>query len=95
MLKSRRFMFPKENNCLSNCFNRVCTSFFNSISNTTQISLLQKNASILTVVGKTFDELVLNNPANIVLEVCLASRFKTFFARVIFFFFCTFSLFCL
>ncbi|KAG6398090.1 hypothetical protein SASPL_139541 [Salvia splendens] len=28
-----------------------------------------KNANILTVVGKTFDELVLNNPANIVLEV--------------------------
>ncbi|XP_047962085.1 protein disulfide isomerase-like 1-6 [Salvia hispanica] len=29
-----------------------------------------KNASVLTVVGKTFDELVINNPANIVLEVC-------------------------
>ncbi|KAG6425920.1 hypothetical protein SASPL_110129 [Salvia splendens] len=28
-----------------------------------------KNASVLTVVGKTFDELVINNPANIVLEV--------------------------
>ncbi|KAL8458270.1 hypothetical protein ACS0TY_035952 [Phlomoides rotata] len=28
-----------------------------------------KNASILTVVGKTFDDLVLNSPANIVLEV--------------------------
>ncbi|KAH6782161.1 PDI-like 1-6 [Perilla frutescens var. hirtella] len=27
------------------------------------------NASVLTVVGKTFDELVLNSPANIILEV--------------------------
>lgn len=27
--------------------------------------------SILTVVGKTFDELILNSPENILLEVCL------------------------
>lgn len=30
---------------------------------------MQKNATILTVVGKTFDELVLNSPKNILLEV--------------------------
>lgn len=33
------------------------------------LSNLQKDASILTVVGKTFDDLVLGTPKNILLEV--------------------------
>lgn len=32
---------------------------------------LQKDANVLTVVGKTFDDLVLRSPKNILLEVCI------------------------
>lgn len=52
---------------------------------------MQKNASVLTVVGRAFDELVLNSPANIVLEVCSTSCFKTFLCRILCFFLSFFS----
>lgn len=45
--------------------------FFNhSTNNDSGMFNLQKDASILAVVGKTFDDLILNSHKNILLEVC-------------------------